>query len=177
MFGSIPCNRIFARLCVYAAIDAGRTLVAGPPPAGNPRRDVPGLAGTTGLQQHQQPPTAGHRWTGQTRPQIPPRKNRSPPRWPTRPSRHHFAAGRKPRPGRATPVEQHRWHRCPCGQCHGVSLAGQRVLAYERRQVLDLPPLRLLTTEHQAEIKQCPVSGLLVTASRKGGKSNTWRRS
>ena len=62
-------------------------------------------------------------------------------------------------------VEQHRWHRCPCGQCHGVSLAGQRVLAYERRQVLDLPPLRLLTTEHQAEIKQCPVSGLLVTAS------------
>jgi len=62
-------------------------------------------------------------------------------------------------------VEQHRLHRCPCGQCHGVSLAGQRVLAYERRQVLDLPPLRLLTTEHQAEIKQCPVSGLLVTAS------------
>jgi transposase len=53
---------------------------------------------------------------------------------------------------------------CPCGQCGGVSLQGQPVLDYERRQVFDLPPLRLTVTEHQAEIKQCPLSGLRVKA-------------
>lgn len=61
-------------------------------------------------------------------------------------------------------VQTHRIERCPCGFCQRVSLAGQPVLAYERRQVLDLPPLRLSVTEHRAEIKPCPVSGLLVTA-------------
>ena len=53
-------------------------------------------------------------------------------------------------------VTVHPLHRCPCGQCGGVFLAPQPVLDYERRQVFDLPPLRLTVTEHQAEIKRCP---------------------
>ena len=62
-------------------------------------------------------------------------------------------------------VQAHRLGRCPCGQCAGVALHDQPVLAYERRQVFDLPPLRLTVTEHRAEIKQCPRSGLTVTAA------------
>jgi transposase len=62
-------------------------------------------------------------------------------------------------------TQVHPLHRCPCGQCGGVSLEDQPVLDYERRQVFDLPPLRLSVTEHQAEIKQCPISGLTVKAS------------
>ena len=58
----------------------------------------------------------------------------------------------------------HPLDRCPCGQCGGVPLQGQPVLDYERRQVFDLPPLRLEVTEHQAEIKKCPISGLTVKA-------------
>jgi len=58
---------------------------------------------------------------------------------------------------------------CPCGQCGGVSLRGQPVLDYECRQVFDLPPLLLIVTEHQAEIKQCPVSGLTVRAAFPAG--------
>jgi len=62
-------------------------------------------------------------------------------------------------------VQVHPLERCPCGHCGGVSLHGQPVLEYERRQVFDLPPLRLSVTEHQAEIKQCPISGLRVKAA------------
>jgi transposase len=54
---------------------------------------------------------------------------------------------------------------CPCGQCDGVPLHDQPVLDYERRQVFDLPPLQLSVTEHQAEIKACPVSGRKVVAA------------
>jgi transposase len=66
-------------------------------------------------------------------------------------------------------VTVHPLHRCPCGHCGAVSLAHQPVLDYERRQVFDLPPLRLAVTEHQAEIKRCPRSGLLVKAAFPAG--------
>ena len=59
----------------------------------------------------------------------------------------------------------HTLHTCPCGQCGGVSLENEPVLGHECRQVFDLPPLRMEVTEHQAEIKQCPVSGLRVKAT------------
>jgi len=61
-------------------------------------------------------------------------------------------------------VEVHELTHCPCGQCGGVLLLGQPVLGHERRQVFDLPSLQLSVTEHQAEIKQCPVSGRKVSA-------------
>jgi transposase len=59
----------------------------------------------------------------------------------------------------------HRLDRCPCGRCQGRSLRDQPVLDYEKRQVFELPQKPLEVTEHQAEIKRCPVSGQLVTAS------------
>jgi transposase len=62
-------------------------------------------------------------------------------------------------------IQIHPLQTCPCGQCDGVSLVNQPVLNYERRQVFDLPPLNLVVTEHQAEIKQCPISGLTVKAA------------
>lgn len=58
----------------------------------------------------------------------------------------------------------HTLHTCPCGQCGGVSLENEPVLDHECRQVFDLPPLRLEVTEHRAEIKRCPLSGLAVKA-------------
>jgi transposase len=51
---------------------------------------------------------------------------------------------------------------CPCG-C-GSDLSGQPVLGYEFRQVFDLPPQKLVVTEHRGEVKRCPVSGKLVHA-------------
>ena len=66
-------------------------------------------------------------------------------------------------------TQVHRLQSCPCGQCGGVSLVGQPLLDYERRQVFDLPPLRLEVTEHQAEIKVCPRSGLMVKAAFPAG--------
>jgi len=58
----------------------------------------------------------------------------------------------------------HALDRCTCGECHGCSLRHQPVLAYEKRQVFELPQKPLEVTEHQAEIKRCPVSGCRVTA-------------
>ena len=49
-------------------------------------------------------------------------------------------------------TEKHRVERCAC--C-GRSLADQPADSVEKRQVHDLPPLRLVVTEHQAETKRC----------------------
>jgi len=85
--------------------------------------------------------------------------------------------GRKPggqpgHPGRSLqPIAQpdhtivHLLDRCPCGKCPGRSLRQEPVLDYEKRQVFELPAQPLAVTEHQAEIKQCPISGDLVTAA------------
>jgi transposase len=59
----------------------------------------------------------------------------------------------------------HELDRCPCGQCQGRSLRRQPLVDYEKRQVFELPKKLLEVTEHRAEIKRCPVSGLLVTAA------------
>ena len=52
--------------------------------------------------------------------------------------------------------------RC-CNKC-GASLDAERVIDYVRRQVFDLPPLRLEILEHRGEIKICPICGEIVTA-------------
>jgi len=89
--------------------------------------------------------------------------------------------GRRPggQPGHAgctlQPVTQpdHVWlhvlSACPCGRCDGRSLRQQPVLGHEKRQVFELPQKPLEVTEHQAEIKRCPVSGCLVTAGFPAG--------
>ena len=56
----------------------------------------------------------------------------------------------------------HRLTRCSCG-C-GRSLRKQPVLRHEKRQVFDLPPQKLIVTEHQAEVKRCPISQREITA-------------
>lgn len=53
-------------------------------------------------------------------------------------------------------VERHRLE-C-CSHCQS-SVVDQPVERVEQRQVFDLPPLRLVVTEHQAEVKQCPCCG------------------
>ena len=58
-------------------------------------------------------------------------------------------------------IEVHKVERC--GRC-GQSLKGKKVLSYDRRQVFDLPPIKVEVTEHQAEIKECGRCGTLSTA-------------
>lgn len=57
-------------------------------------------------------------------------------------------------------IEVHALASCPCG-CGG-DLSKQPVLHYESRQVFNLPPQKLVGTEHRVEIKRCPISGELL---------------
>jgi len=58
-------------------------------------------------------------------------------------------------------IEVHKVERCRrCGQ----SLKGKEILGYDRRQVFDLPPIKVEVTEHQAEIKECGHCGTFTTA-------------
>jgi len=58
----------------------------------------------------------------------------------------------------ATPdvIEVHSLSRC--GHCQ-YDLSGVRVVDVVKRQVFDLAPIRLQVTEHQVEVKRCPICG------------------
>jgi len=62
-------------------------------------------------------------------------------------------------------TERHRVERCTC--C-GRSLAHQVPDGVEKRQVHDLPPMRLIVTEHQGETKRCPCGHLNKAAFPEG---------
>jgi len=61
----------------------------------------------------------------------------------------------------------HHLKRCPCG-C-GASLRRCVVLRHEKRQVFELPPQKLVVTEHRVEVKCCPNSGREVSAAFPAG--------
>lgn len=65
-------------------------------------------------------------------------------------------------------VQIHRVKRCQNCRCE---LNGTAVIDRERRQVFDLPPVQVMVTEHQAEIKTCPQCGQQTKAEFPAGVS------
>jgi transposase len=66
-------------------------------------------------------------------------------------------------------IRVHPLSTCPCG-C-GSDLSHVPALDYEARQVFDLPPQKLVVTEHRVEVKRCPLSGKVVQAPWPAGIS------
>lgn len=79
------------------------------------------------------------------------------------------SGGQKGHPGHTLKMvdspDQVQVHTVDCCRECGVSLANQTVESYERRQVFDIPPMKLLVTEHRAEMKTCQVCGTCNKAS------------
>lgn len=65
-------------------------------------------------------------------------------------------------------IQIHRVEQCPHCQCN---LADVPVQGCERRQVFDLPPVRVVVSEHQAESKTCPCCGQVCKAPFPAGVS------
>lgn len=71
--------------------------------------------------------------------------------------------GQKGHPGQTLQIVENpdyvTWHRvkkkCSCGHV----LKDQTVQTYRRRQVFDIPPIKVQVTEHRAEVKTCPQCG------------------
>ena len=54
-------------------------------------------------------------------------------------------------------------HTPACCQACGQSLEQAAVMRRERRQVVDIPPVKVWVVEHQAESKRCPCCGVETT--------------
>ena len=65
----------------------------------------------------------------------------------------------------AIPDEMVQYRPATCAGCHRPLVAEAEVLLRERRQVHELPPVRLQVTEHQALHVRCPACQAVTTAS------------
>jgi len=84
-----------------------------------------------------------------------------------RPKSDRKPGGQPGHPGHTLRFSDHPQHtqihplqECECGE----DLSQEPARDFERRQVFDLPPLKLECTEHRAEIKDCPCCHKLITA-------------